>query len=228
MADINTFYDGVLEYFDPKGDSGIKNPKTVSFIGGFGGSNFWLDQLPSWPEFDQINKDSSSTLNAVKVPYTGTTQADRTQWLNDRLTAINSRVTFIKSRVEHLLNSLQARGSSTYDVLSKGFSSALSLLPGFGPIISYATAQANTAKTIDDYKLQALIQDYTKDLNFLAQLKNSYLAELAKAPTTTTTTVATTTTTEQTSNAPTPIPTWYYYAGAALLILLFVWYRRNH
>ena len=224
MADINGVYSGTTDWQDPD----VVIAQTPGFWPWDAPVDHYLpDEIRA--QIRQQNADAVSTVDAVKVPYNGSTSADRTQWLNDRLTAINSRVTFIKSRVGQLLDTLKARGSDSYDAISKTVTTALSLVPVVGPVVSFVAGKADAVKAIEDYKLQALIQDYAKDLNQLAQIRAQLVSELQKAPTTTTTPApAPKDQTDPTQKAPTPIPTWYYYAGAALLILLFLWYRRNH
>lgn len=216
MADINGTYSGVLEYFDPKADSGFPNNNTDWF--GNGGTNKWLDEMPFWPELDAINKASASTIDAVKVAYVA--GQDRTQWLNDRITAINNRVSFIKGRSNQLLTSLAASGSSAYDGLMKGFTTALSAVPVVGTVINYFVGKDNAAKAVEDYKLQRLIQDYTADLNQLATIRATLVKELQAAPTTGTTLT-------DTGNAPTPT-LYYWLAGIAVLFLLFVYLKKRN
>ena len=219
MADINGTYSGVLEYFDPKGDSGVKNLSTVSLFG-TGGSNYWLEEMPFWSDLDAINKDSASTIEAVKVAYVA--GQDRTQWLNDRIKAINNRVSFINGRSTQLLNSLQASGSSTYDGLMKAFTTALSAVPVVGTAISYFAGKDATAKAVEQLKLQQLIQGYTTDLGQLASLKAGLVKELQAAPATGQKVLT------PTGNAPNPYATYYWIAGIAALFLLFVYLKKRN
>lgn len=217
MADLNVIYSGVVEYFDPKGDSGVPNPKTWNWFG-FGGSNFWIEEMPYWPELDAINKQSASTIAAIKVAYKGSSTAERLAWLNERVSAINERVKFIKGRTDQLLTKLQSLSTDSYNALTKVVTSALSLVPVVGTAITFIQSQNTAAQTLELYKIQSLIQDYADDLKQLATIRNQLLSELAKADPTTT---------DPTNEAP-AIPTWYYFVGISLLLLLFVWLRRRN
>ena len=89
MADSNVIYDGVKEYFAPKGDSGVPNFNTQNWFGR-DGTNYWLQEMLWWPQLKKINDDSASTIAAVIVPYQIGT--DRTAWVLDRIKAIDTRV----------------------------------------------------------------------------------------------------------------------------------------
>jgi hypothetical protein len=224
MADLNTTYNGVLEYFDPKADSGIPNPSTWNWFG-FGGSNFWMDETPFWPELNAINNQSGSTLNAVKIPYRGTSATDRLAWVNERINAINERVKFIKGRTDQLLTKLQAQSTDSFNALTKVVTSALSLVPVVGTAVTFVQAQATSAQTLEQYKVQSLIQDYANDLKELATIRTQLLKELVV--TDPDPTPAPTGPQEPTQKAPTAIPVWYYYAGAGLLLLLLLGLRNQ-
>ena len=212
MADINTVYTGTNDYQDPD---------IVIFVL----PGFWPwspkreiylpDEIRD--KIRAVNQQAVDTVNAVKVAYVA--GSDRTQWLTDRLNAINTRLGFIRTRGNELLEFLKNAGSSAYDGLLKGFSTAISAVPVIGSVVSFAVAGQQAAQAVEQYKLQRLIQDYTSDVTQLGQIRAQLLAELAKAPATTT---------DPTSNAPTAWPTWYYLAGAGLLLLFFVWYRRRN
>ncbi|GAB4043116.1 hypothetical protein [Spirosoma litoris] len=218
MADVNTVYAGVLEYFDPKADSGIPNPDTWNWFG-MGGSNFWLDETPMWPELDAINKASSSTIEAVKVAYTGTAQAERNQWLTDRITAINNRVSFIQGRVNQLLNSLKNAGDPTYDFLLKSFTAAVSTVPVVGQVVNYFTGKSATAQAVQQLQIQQLVKNYTADLTQLGEIRATLVKELQAAPSGNK---------DLTDPGNAPTPTLYYWlAGLAVLFLLFVYLKKR-
>lgn len=220
MADINTVYAGVAEYFDPKADSGVHNPDTDNWFG-MGGSNYWLEEMPFWPELDAIIKASSFTIQAVKVAYSGTTQTERSQWLTDRITAIDNRVSFIKGRVNQLLNSLKNWGDPTYDALLKTFNAAVSAVPVVGQVVNYFVGKQQTAQAIQQLQVQQLIKDYTADLNQIGEIRAALVKELKAAPSTTKQ--------DLTGNdgAPNPYAVYYWLAGFALLFLLFVYLKKR-
>ena len=218
MADANKFYQGVLEYFDPKADSGIPN-FNGSWIGGFGGTNKWLDETPFWPALKVINDNSSATVEAVKVAYVA--GQDRTKWLEERLTAINARKAFIQERTNQLLDKLKASGSSAYDGLMKGFTTALSTVPVVGSVISYFAGKDATAKAIDDLKLQRLIQDYTADLGQLGTIGAELLKEYKAAPTTGKQPLT------PTGEAPNIRIDYILYAAIVVIFLVFVYLKKR-
>ncbi|MBN8823890.1 MULTISPECIES: hypothetical protein [unclassified Spirosoma] len=218
MADINTVYAGVAEYFDPKADSGVPNFNGNIFNPV--GNNKWLEEMPFWPGLDAINKASSSTIQAVKVAYSGTTQAERTQWLTDRITAIDNRVSFIKGRVNQLLNNLKDSGDPTYDALLKTFTVAVSAVPVVGQVVNYFVGQQQTAQAVQLLQVQTLIRDYTADLNQIGQIRSGLLKELQAAPSTTGT--------GPKNEAPNPNAVYYWLAGFALLFLLFVYLKKRN
>lgn len=214
MADLNIVYSGVLEYFDPKADSGIPNPSTQNWFGG-GGSNFWLSEMPWWAELDKINKDSASTLSAVKVAFV--TGQDRAQFITDRILAINNRVSFIKTRTLDLLATIAASGSSTYDVLMKGFTAALSAVPVVGSVVSYVVGKDSARQAVEQYKVQRLVQDYTTDLEQLALIRAQFIKELATLDPDA----------GKVFEAPTAWPIWYYFVAAGVLVLFLMWLKKR-
>ena len=215
MADVNAFYDGVVEYFDPKGDSGVLNPSTTNIFG-LGGSNFWLEEMNFWPQLKSINERSAATIAAVKVEFTTGIRLD---WLKARIAAIDDRAKFIKERGSALLDFLQSQSTDAYNAVVKGFTTALSLLPGIGPIIGAIGSGASASQQLQAYKTQTLITDYTKDLTYLAQLRAQLVKEIAA--------MDGTSTDETVSNAATAIPTWYYFVGAGVLIIFLLWLKKR-
>ncbi len=179
--------------------------------------------MPFWSELDAINKASSSTIQAVKVAYTGTTQTERNQWLTDRITAIDNRVSFIKGRVNQLLNSLKNWGDPTYDALLKTFNAAVSTVPVVGQVVNYFVGKQQTAQAIQQLQVQQLIKEYTADLYQTGEIRAALVKELKAAPSTTTKPDLT-----GQAGAPNPNAIYYWLAGFALLFLLFVYLKKRN
>jgi len=218
MADSNTIYNGVKEYFDPKGDSGIPNFGTRNWFGR-DGSNYWLEETPIWPELDRINKESASTIAGVIVPYAA--GSNRTQWLQDRIKAIDARVEFNRGRVSGLIDSIKGTNGDVAVALEKGFTAALSALPYIGGVISGVAAGAEANRRLEAFKVQTLVQQYTEDIKQLAairaQLSKEYVgsggSEKELGPK---------------QKAPGAIPTYYYYLGAFLILLMLLYLRNRN
>ncbi|GAB3282369.1 hypothetical protein GCM10027347_58630 [Larkinella harenae] len=216
MADLNTSYSGTVDRQDP--DIVVFRSCNFNLFGACIGEkkNHYLPD-PIREKIRQNNANVESTINAVKVSYSGLTPDERSIWINERLNAINERVKFIKGRTDELLSQLQSMSTDTYNSVSKTIAKALSFIPVVGTAITLISNQANTAQTLEQYKVQSLIQDYASDLQQLATIRNQLLAEVAQ----------TGSTTVLPNEAP-KVQTWYYIVGIGLLLLFFVWLRRRN
>ncbi|MVM34864.1 hypothetical protein GO755_32850 [Spirosoma sp. HMF4905] len=224
MADKNTQYQGYAETFDIAqikrnmyGYWGSHNP-TNEEIENFLSHNPDLQDRAN--KVIQFNADSVSTVAAVKVAYSGTTQAERVAWINERLQAIENRADFIKARADIIISSLKELGATgAGDVFLSLWGAAFSIaVPVFGTLLSSLFVggfMGASADTINDQ--QTRLQTYSNDIQQLAIIKAALVKELNGYEQT-----------DPTSNAANAWPTWYYYVGAGLLLLLVVWIRRRN
>jgi hypothetical protein len=213
MADINVTYQGTIDQADPD----VVIAQLPGFFPWSAPRNIYLpDEVRELVR--KTNAEAITTQSDVKVPYTGNSTADRVQWLTDRVNAINKRVAFISVRVNGLLDRLKSSGSSVYDGVLKGFTTALSAIPVVGSVVSFFSSKDSVAQAVDTLKIQTLIQGYTSELNQLAIIKKSLIDELIKLPSTDE---------ENKLNAPTVWPSWYYYLGVGVALIFLFWYLRK-
>ena len=214
MADLNTVYAGTVD---------VQYPDVV--IATLPGFWPWSERTKIYlpdeirAKIRTTNTEAVNTVQAVKVPYGGTTSADRVEWLNSALAAINNRAAFIQSRTTALLNALRDTGDPAYETVQALVVTGLKLVPVVGQVVSVVASSETAAKGIEAAKLKILLQTYATDLQQLGEIRTQLTAELAKAPNTKDPTKY---------EAPFVIPTWWYYAGVALLLLLIVWIRRRN
>ena len=218
MADINQTYGGVVESYDA--DVVIyRIPQGVILFGWpTGGYQDVFLPEPLRAEIRKLNTDSKASVDAVKVPYTGSTTGTRELWLNERIQAINSRAVFIKGRTDVLLNRLKSIGGEAYDTLSKVVTSALALVPVVGQITTYAQSQVTAGQTLERYQVQNTLQNYAADLQQLAVIRKSLIEELqALNPPNTST--------DPTNSAANIRTDYLLYGALGLIVLLFIIYR---
>lgn len=222
MADINTVYAGTTDYTDPDVIIDKIWPVTLPFGGHIGSPTviYLSDSLRQ--KIREFNAKAISTVEAVKVPYTGKTSADRIQWLNDRINAINERVKLIKARTSDLLAVLGDTGDAAYQAMSNLVTSALKLVPVVGQVVSYFTNKQDQAQALRNLQVKNLIQDYAADLKQLGTIRDGLTSELAKAGTKTPTAPTVT------NSGPTGIPAPYIYGGAAVIGALLIAKNRQN
>ena len=219
MADTNVNYQGYVEQVDLHGLGRYLNPLWLynghdpnqDEINEFLADN--PDQLALYNSVAEFNKLSVSTVAAVKVPYTGTTAAERIAWINERLTAIAQRAIFVKRRVDATVDDLKADGVSSAGTVFLGiWSTAFTVaVPVVGGLISgLALGKISKDKAASQVDKQNLILTYQADIQQLAKIQAALKAELDEKP----------------YEAPKVDYTWWIVGGIGLLLLLFFIYRK--
>lgn len=217
MADLNTQYQGFVETADIAAYKRFLYPIIWRTPSEEDINNLLSNNPDLQAKVDnliQLNQSSASTVAAVKVAYSGTTQAERVAWITERLKAIQTRADFIKAVTDRMISNLKDLGVSDAANIFLGVWTTVFTIgvPVYGGLISSAfnaLVQSGSKQSIA--REQEKLQNYYTDIQQLAAIKAELTKELAGY--------------ETTSNAATPWPTWYYFVGAGLLMLLFFWYR---
>jgi len=221
MADLNTTYHPYIQSFDY---DAIK--AEIAYDLWPDDSEIKQNMNKFLTELKQADAQQLTTANAVAIPYTGTTTADRQAWLKARIDAIYDRLDLIRGFVEGYKAQAAAAGAELPADPMKTIGSVLTLIPLTAPVGAAASLIArlmNTDSGNAQYKAQKLqeastaVTGFAQDVTQLQTIRAQLVNELAALPTNNT---------DATSNAPN-IRTDYllYIVLAAVLLGLIVWVR---
>ncbi|GAB3754627.1 hypothetical protein [Spirosoma pomorum] len=225
MADLNTTYHPYIQKFDYPA---IRAELLYDFFPD--DSPVKQNMAKFLAELQQSDSQQTITANAVSVAYSGSTAADRQEWLRARIAAVYARLDVIRGFVEGYKAQIIAAGGEPPADPLKTIATVLALIPITAPVGAAATLIAklvNNDKANQQYRDQKIqeastaLSGFAQDAAQLQAIQSQLVSELGKAP-------DKKNPNDPNYEAPFVIPTWWYYVGAAVLLLLLVWLRRRN
>lgn len=223
MADTNVTYHPYTHEYDIRA---IKDELLYEFWEDGSEIKMNMDTMVINPLME-FNTVQHTLADSVKLPYTGTTTAERQKWLQDRIEAVYDRLDMIRSDIEgNKQQIINAGGTPPVDLLAT-IGAVLSIIPVTKVVGTVTTVVAKLVNRSNDnagYKQEKIrqaneiISGYASDVPQLSAIQKKLVAELSAA----------TNTNALDYNAATPWPTSYYVAIAVIVMMILLYIRKRN